>query len=621
MFIKKLDMLSPPITLYFKGENQHSSIFGGILSFIAYTLVFIAGVYYALEFINKENPKAYFFNRYVIDAGTFPVNSSSMFNFIQIADTNKNEEIPFDFSVFRAIGLDDVVYEDYYLNPNIVEEKDHWIYGYCNNNSDTEGISYLIHFNYYEQSACIRKFYDKNKKKYFNTGEEGFRWPIIEKGCSNPNRTYYGIILQRCDKVPELVKSQGFECKSDSYISDYIDKVSLKFQIIDHYADMLNYKMPFTKYFYEVTSAIRNGVFIINHLNFNPANMLTHNGIFFDNQVQERSYFFTQNEKHTVDQTILKEGQSTNGCLIGIYFWMQNTLQYYERNYDRLQDVLSDIGGISSIVVTLAYFINILVNYYIILLDTEDFVLNTEHENFIKKDISKRPTIFRKAREILYPPRRNYGAGGRNSFIDEQQDQQSSNYQRLMKDGVDIYQVYNQKDEKIEKEEPYLNIYLKRNNILKNYYKSKGENKEGNSELNQSKNKKIYIRRANQTYNMRKTPQIRNSVNFQRESFLKSSNNRNSLYLRNSRLIKKEISENPEDNNKQLIQKQNFTWIRYFWYFICCCKNDKKIEYYESFREKLISEENLIQNYLDIYGLLKLNNIPRKSLLDKESEN
>ena len=618
MFLKKLDMLSPPITLYFKEENQHSSIFSGILSCLAYALVLIAGVYYAREFINKESPKAYFFNRYIFDAGTFPVNSSSMFNFIQLADTGTNQEIPFDFSVFRVIGVDDIFYEQYYENPNIVEEKDHWVYGYCNNNSDTQGISYLVNFNYYEQSACIRKFYDKNKKKYFNTGEEGFRWPIIEKGCSNPNRTYFGIILQRCDQVPDLVKSQGFECKSESYITDYINKISLKFQLIDHYADMLNYKMPFTKYFYELTSAITNGVFIVNHLNFNPANMLTHNGIFFDHQVEERSYFFTQNEKHTVDASNIKPGLSTNGCLIGIYFWMQNTLQYYERNYDRLQDVLSDIGGISSIVVTLAYYINILVNYYIILLDTQDFVLSTEQENFIKNDIAKRPTIFRKAREILYPPRRSYAAGGRNAYEEEPQDQQSSNYQRLMKDGVDIYQVYNQKDEKIEKADPYINIYLKRNNILNNYYQNKSENKEGIRELNNSQNTKIYIKRANQTYNMKRTPEIRSSI--KRASYLRGSNLRNSSFLRSSRIIKKEISEIPEEELKP-IQKQNFTWIRYFWYFISCFRNDKKIEYYESFRERLISEENIIQSYLDIYGLLKLNNIPRKSILDKESLN
>ena len=48
---------------------------------------------------------------------------------------------------------------------------------------------------------------------------------------------------------------------------------------------------------------------------------------------------------------------------------------------------------------------------------------------------------------------------------------------------------------------------------------------------------------------------------------------------------------------------------------ICCGSNNKKIRYYENIRETLISEENIIQNYLDIYNLLKINNIPKKDIL------
>ena len=328
MFIKKLDQLSPPITLYFKGEGQHASILSGILSLLAHFLVFIGGIYYVLDFINKNSPKAaYFFNRYVEDAGYFPVNATQIFNFIQINNKRDNKAIPFDFSVFRAVGLDDAFYDEYMDNPNILEGKDHWIYGYCNNSTDTKGISHLVNFDYYEQSACIRTYYDHIKKKYYNTGEEGFRWPIIEKGCSHAERTYYGIILQKCDEAPDILKSQGPTCKSSKEITEEVNKVGLKYQIIDNYADILNYDRPFTKYFYEIISAITNGIYIINHLNFNPANMLTHNGIFFSNQIQERTYFFTQNEKHTIEKSDLPEGQTTRGCLIGIYFWMQNTLQ------------------------------------------------------------------------------------------------------------------------------------------------------------------------------------------------------------------------------------------------------------------------------------------------------
>ena len=406
-FIKKFDMISPPITLYFKGEDQHSSIFSGILSIIIGLLILAATIYYFLGFINKDNPKSYFFTRYIEDAGDFPLNSSSIFNYIQFIDKKDNTKMGFDFNSLVAVGVDDLYYEEYMKDPNKISTVDHWIYSHCNYDTDIKGIEYLIDHSIYNNSACIRSYYDKSKDKYFNTNEFGFRWPMLEKGMSNKNSTYYGIIVQRCDKAPEYIKSKVPQCKSSTEINEYISTISLKYQIVDHYADMLNYDMPFTKYFYEITSAVTDGIYIINHLNFNPASMLTHNGFFFDHKVVEHSYFFTQNEKHTIDQSVLAEGQTTNGCLIGIYFWMQNTLQYYERTYDRFQDLLSDIGGISSILMTVSYYINIFVNHYIILLNTEDLIINTHDFNYgEKRKYQRKPTFFKKINQKENPPRR-----------------------------------------------------------------------------------------------------------------------------------------------------------------------------------------------------------------------
>ena len=588
MFIKKFDWLSPPITLYFKGENQHASIISAVLSIICYVLVFASGIYYALGFVNKKNPKAYFFNRYVVDAGYFPVNSSSMFNFIQICDQMTNEAIPFDFTVFRVVGFDDVYSDEYMNNPDILNNKNHWIYGYCNNNSDTEGIGYLVDFKYYEQSACIRKYYDKDKKKYYNTEDPEFKWPIIEKGCSNPDRTYYGIVIQRCDKSPEILKNQGPECLSEEKITNFISKVSLKYQIIDHYADMLNYEMPFTKYFYEVTSAITNGVYIINHLNFNPANMLTHNGFFFDHQVEERSYFFTQNEKHTIDQSILSPGQTTNGCLIGIYFWMQNTLQYYERNYDRFQDFLSDIGGVSSIVVTIGYYLNLLIHNYVIVLDTQELVLARDHENYYKgRDLKRKPTIFRKANEIDDIQKKIK----EKLIINEIKKQSSSSgFQKFIKNDTE-----NIKNNKINKQmdNNNINIYVNRKTILKN---NKDYNKTASSSQTKRHHSVLFSGIGLNNFNSRNS-----SKDIQIE------NKKSTIFSFKDDLVK----DNNDDSENRPLEKKEFNWFKYIWYLICCGTNDKKISYYEDFRSKLISEENIIQNYLDIYKLLKKNNLQK----------
>ena len=602
MFLKKFDMISPPITLFFKGEGSHVSIYSGLLSIVAYVIVVVAAFYYALGFINRDSPKAYFFTRYVDDAGTFPVNATQMFHFIQVSDPNTNEKVPLDFAAFRIVGFDDAYSDNYMDNPGIVKTKNHWVYGKCNNISDTKGISYLIDQKYYEESACIRKYYDATKRKYFETNEEGFRWPVILKGCSNPERTYYGIIMQRCDMADPFLKEQGPTCKSSSEIDAVVNSVSFNFQIIDHYADMLNYDMPFTKYFYEVTSSITANNFIIQHLNFNPANMLTHNGFFFDNQVREEAYFFTQNEKQTViESDVQKQNRTTNGCLIGVYYWMQNTLQYYERNYDRVQDVLSDIGGISSIVLTIAGILNLLIYHFIVLLDSEDLVLNTEKENYDPRELNKRPTILKKANEVMFPPRRPYQPRKPAYGNDSGQQQPSSNYQRLMKDGVDIYSNNNLKD---EKNEQYKNLYLKRNNIL-NSNNNYDISKEGGGDNYQGGNNRGYGgRNNNQNYNR---------GNYNKGGYSESTMARN---LKDENITEKKDEFDPESKP---LEKQNFHWCKYLGYLICCGRTDKKITYYEDFRAKMISEENIIQNYLDIYKLLKACNIKKTNLNSKEN--
>ena len=591
MFIKKFDMLSPPITLDFRGDEKHASIFSGILTFVAYTIVFVFGVYYALEFINKENPTAYFFNRYIEDAGTFPVNASSMFHFIQLVNTDSNEPVPMDFRAFRILGFDEA-YADSYITGNDGKplqrsptDFNHWLYGPCNNESDTEGIGYLITHKYYEQSACIRKYYDKNKGRYYDTGDPNFRWPIIVKGCSNPERTYYGIIMEKCRNDNAHTLSGYESCKNNQDIIDIVKQNSIIMQLMDQYADVLNYEMPFKKYFYAVTTALTLDNYIVNHINFNPANMVTHNGIFFDNVVEEPSYFFTQNEK----QTMVTEGDVVNiyDCLLGFYFWMQNTLQYYERNYKRLQDILSDIGGISSIVLTVAEIINALVTGYIVLLDTEDLVLSKESENYDEdENISRRPTIFRKGNKILNPPRRQY-----NNINQSNEQQSSSNYQRLMKDGIDVY--HNKYGRGEENSEKYKNLFLNRKQVLNN---------EGNKNNQMQYNKAGYRGRGNNYRGQGSSYKTASEV----RSYTNKQNSTNA------------ISTEKKDEENKPNGKQNFSYFTYLKFMICCGKNNPKISYYEEFRNEIISEEHMVQYHLDIYKLLKVCNIEKKPKKSKD---
>ena len=254
MFIRRLDFLSPSITLYYKGDNTHSSIFSGILTIIVYSICLTFGIFYAIDFFKKANPQVCYYNRYVEDAGEFPVNSSSMFNFIQILDTEKNTPDIVDFDLIRIIGLQETV--DFYQEDNDLSKYNHWIYGPCNNSTDTEGINDLINFEHFTESACIRKYYNKNDKKYYDTNDQNFKWPIILHGCSHPNRTFYGIIIEKCRNNTLKLLSDKRYCKPKEETIKYIRKSSVNFQLIDQFTDILNFSTPYRKYFYSISNGL-----------------------------------------------------------------------------------------------------------------------------------------------------------------------------------------------------------------------------------------------------------------------------------------------------------------------------------------------------------------------------
>ena len=601
--VRMFDWISMPITLYYKGENAHVSIPSAILSIIAYTLIIVAGFYYALLFINRDAPKAYFFTRYVEDAGTFPVNSEQMFNFIQVSDPQTNEKVPLDFSAFRIVGFDDAYSDDYMNDPSIVKTKNHWVYGNCNNDSDTKGIAHLVTQKYYLQSACIRKYYDKDKGRYFSTDESGFRWPVIVKGCSNPERTYYGIIMQRCDKADQFLKDNGGPtCKSSTDIDNVISKISFNFQIIDHYADILNYEEPFTKYFYEVTSAITPNNFAIQHLNFNPVYMKTYNGFFFENIVEENLYYFTQNEKQTiVESDLIANNRTTNGCLVGVYFWMQNTLQYYERNYDRVQDTLSDIGGISNIILVFATILNFLINQFVILLDLKNLE-NQTNLNFhlIRDKILQTNSTTNKISEMMQPPKykgNNQKMRFNNNNINNNINQFSNNTNSF-KDSTDIYQNNQNMNFKNDKnnfnKQNNKDLFFKRNVLLNKYYYNYFQEKSEKKENNENDNINIYSKKKshnNKLHLFDDGYNINNKKKLNQKTYNKKSRQRK-ITNKNSE------SEENNDNDKE------FNFCKYLGYMICCKRKNKTLNYYEHFRIKIISEENIINNYFDVYNLL-----------------
>ena len=372
LFIKKFDYLSPRITFYYKEVISHSSILSGILSIIFFSIKIILGIYYSLDLIQRKDLKAFYYNTFIEDAPTFPLNSSSLFHFLTLENRDKDKVTKgIDFTQFRIIGFE-IYFENFVNNPFLFQIRSHWIYGNCNSD-DIKGINYLINNDFSEESICIKKYYDPKENKYYDKGDPKFKWPVIAHGTNNPNNQYYSLYMGKChEDTINLFLGEGHHCKTDSEIEEYFKSsgtIILNFYFVDNYVTIKNYKNPFTKYLYKIDKQIHYNEYSINNINFHPATTKTHNGLLFDSVEQEASYVFDRNDVYVSES---KE----NNIYCAFSLWLKNTNMYYERTYKRIQDIFSLIGGFNHIINILGILINKLYSKYIVLCDTEQLLLS-----------------------------------------------------------------------------------------------------------------------------------------------------------------------------------------------------------------------------------------------------
>ena len=540
MFLRRIDMLSPKITLYYKQKNTHASVISGILTIIALSLIIIFTVMYFIRYAHKENPTAYFFNRYIEDIGTFSLSENHFFNFVQLVGSRR-EIKQIDFNKIEIVGVNRII------NDNFSEEDfniSHWIYGKCDEEIDISNIKDLLDDEGFDKSACLKKYYNKETKQYYNIYDKNFEWPSIKHGASHINVTFLGVIIKRCTNTTFRLNNFG-PCSSEDEINNYLNDGHLSFNIIDHYIDILNYENPITRFLYPITQGLTKDSYVTNNLNFNPGLIKTYDNLFSDKPVEKSTYFFHENSKTT---TVL---ENTN-IICSFYIWMQNSQQYYERRYQKLQDALSDIGGIANLILIIAQCINYLIARYNMLVDTQELL-----KNIIKKNTSIYENLIK-----THNPRKFIK-------VNIQKKNEDNSTLKIFESNKNAHIINTDKTE-IEKEENKKEINHKINVINSNNIEE---------ETNRNKNEE--------------------NIDQQNEKRYKAFEKLRRMSTR--KFIRRDFS---------LINENDYFNCFSYFFYICLCKRiNSNIKYYEELRRLIISEECMIQNYLNIYKLLEIQNI------------
>ena len=542
MFLTKVDMLSPRITLYYKMKNIHSSPISGFLTIISYLLILIFTTYYIYRYSSKENPTAYFFNRYVNDAGIFSLEDFFFFNYVEIKGGRSRLAKELDFNKIEIIGIN--ISEAALSSFQGEMRVNHWLYGKCDENIYKNQLGNLINNDTFNKAACIKKFYslDKGSPAYYDISDENFEWPTIKHGASNQNFSFYGVVIKRCQNT--TFRKQYFQaCDSDEEINKYLENTFVSFTILDHYVDVLNYEDPISKFFYSVTSGVKSSSYLVNDLNFNPVLVKTYDDLFIDKTKEQHTYFFHQN-------TQTSSSSEQNKFLAVFMMWLQNSQQYYDRRYPKIQDSLPQIGGFGSVVIMIAKCINYLISRYTMLSDTQKLINNILKDNNMKKT------------QILKP------------FMGER------NFKKKIEEPRNL-RLFNSEKKIIKK---VMNTEL--------------------SEDGKDEDKKIIRKRINVIHN--------NDLGDETNRINKNSENSEGKIIPGPKSeafeeIKTKQSINMiKINFEGIKQKEKFNCFHYLCYMIFCKKIISQIQYYENIRRLIISEEIMFQNYLNIYKLLEL---------------
>ena len=599
--MNKMDFLSPPITLFHLERRTHTSKTGGCLVLLMLTICISYTIFLLYNLVSHKKMTSIFHKRFEFEAGYYSFNSSSIFHFIQIFSPDSGGYFDkYDSKYIRAFTT--YVRSDY--SDDKLQLYDHWVFDQCRKDIDDKGLEPHLFSNVenFTNGICIRHYYNSKEKKYYSSDEEGFVWPHLEHGISQRNNIYLTTIVQKCSNDSVINNIFG-KCPSQKEIDDYLKRYfGIYLYFTDYQVDPTNYSCPIQKYLQVMTTGIGTPqTFVESYIHFAPLKVKTTIGSLFEQTKIINSFYFDFNRKGSANN---------NGKFFTItkyYHLMQNNVQIYERKYDNVIDLLSEIGGVIQFIFYFFYWINYIYNKYIILYDVNSlFFSMNDKSNIINKKFKVKfnESPVNRDNMINIPKISPIKSIKNNNKINES----------ILKKQI----MYSYRDSKflgIKKNNDETSKEKNRNLNFKNSKRRNSTNDNNNNYFIFHNSSNLILKTHENNLFPKSSQKDAHSYNILDKNIFilpkktkGEKNNTNQEYLRNICLSRKSLMkiEHKMEHIEEMYNKQNkaqLTFIDYIKSIVL--KNEDNHHFLSLFRKHLLSEEHLLKSHISMVLLEK----------------
>ena len=396
MFFRKIDFISPEISLYYDNSKRHSSFFGGLLS-----LIFILNFLGILVQYSSFNtlPNKYSLNIYRnfdsnIKEEFFNENDLGIFHFLYLYNNNKlsNE----DLIKYKNIknGIIHVyminLLNAYDFNSSNLHNYDHWVYDSCNNYALEEDEKYDFSYSY-----CIHYYYNSEHKKYYSINDKtNFKWPFFKESNLISDNSFFATFVEKCSNNSFINNILG-KCYSEEKINNFLEIFnSIFISFIDNKIQISDEKNPIKKYSHQIHNRLKNdgSYYSFHEMEFMKFNY-EENGVFYK-KLKINSFLLE-------DDKIYKVYKNIKNDILALYsFRFKNYYDVYRKIEHKFFTIFRLIFSNIIAVYFIFYLINLLFNE---MTQTKDFIsfINDNNDTIIQKRINYDKNKFFSLKSVL----------------------------------------------------------------------------------------------------------------------------------------------------------------------------------------------------------------------------